>query len=65
MFIDYQEHLIRSSGKRGVREQRIHITLGVAITLSSIGLIRNFSDSLDVLWRESDLPSFNILFEVL
>jgi hypothetical protein len=63
--IDHQEHPIRSSGKRGVREQRLLISLRVTITLGSIGPICDFSDSLDILWGEPDLPSFHILFEIL
>ena len=63
--IDYQDYPIRSSGKRGVREQRLHINTRVTITLRGIGPVRYFSDSLEILRGEPDLPSFHILFEVL
>lgn len=63
--IDYQEYPVQSSGKRGVCEQQIQISLRVTVTLGGIGTIRDFSDSLEILRRESDLPSFHVLFEVL
>lgn len=52
------------SGKRGIREQRLHIVFGVTNTLDSIGLICDFSGGLNVPRGESDLPSIWHILEV-
>jgi len=63
--IDYREYPIRSSGEGGVCEQQLQVSLRVTVTLGGIGTVRDFSDSLEILRGESDLPSFYVLFEVL
>jgi len=57
--------MLQSSGKRSVSIQRLQESLGITITLSSVGLIYNLSDSLDILRREPYLPCFHVFFEVL
>ena len=63
--VDFYQCLERNSGKRGIRIQRLHISLRVTITLGSIGLVRDLPHSLSILRGESNLPSVNILLEVL
>jgi hypothetical protein len=43
----------------------VHKSLGVTITLGSVGLICDLSNSLNILRGEPDIPSIHILLEVL
>jgi hypothetical protein len=47
----------RAQGSRGIREQRLHVILGVVIALGSVGIIRNISNSLENFRGELDLPA--------
>lgn len=64
-FTEHHKDLIHLSGKRSVREQRLHISLRVTITLGSVGLIRDLSNSLSVLWGQINLSGTHIFLEVL
>ena len=50
----------RARGSGGIREQRLHVILGVGFALGGVGLIRDLSNSLDIFRRELDLPSIRI-----
>ena len=63
--IKFHQYLIQSSGKRGIRKQRAHVSIRVAITLSSVGLVCDLPHSLNVLGGEPNLPSVHILLEIL
>jgi hypothetical protein len=52
-------------GKVSVNDPRPHKNLGVTITLGSVGLIRDLSNSGDILQGELDLLSVDIPLEVL
>jgi hypothetical protein len=49
---------------RDIREQSLYVTLSVAISLGSVGLIRNLPNDLGIL-RGEVYPSTHILLEVL
>ena len=67
MFIDFHQRLqvAQNSGKRGIREQRFHISLRVTITLGSVSFVHGLSHSLSILRGESNLPSVYVFLEVL
>ena len=49
---------------RDIREQSLYVTLSVAISLGSVGLIRNLPNDLGIL-RGEVYPSIHILLEIL